>query len=267
VNNNDFSKQLRQFTDGSNNNPLLSQVVDVFNQSEELHTLWQVANVTAVKRLGMTDHGSDHFMLVAKTALKMQRLMRNRKVKMSIQQDFRLSYDHAEVVVLLAALLHDVGMSIHRKGHEEFSLFLADRMVPELLEFLPIHERTIIKSEILHAIIGHRSDGNPLTIEAGIVRVADSLDMTRNRTKLKTGSKLDIHSVSALAIDEVELKAGTNKPILVNIVMNHTAGIFQVDELMKKKVMGSGIEQHLKIMVYMDKGKGKKLFKDFLSSS
>ena len=49
----------------------------------------------------------------------------------------------------------------------------------------------------------------------------------------------------------------------VCITMNHTAGIFQVDELLKKKVMGSGIERHMEIKIYMDKGEGRQLFKDF----
>jgi metal-dependent HD superfamily phosphatase/phosphodiesterase len=45
--------------------------------------------------------------------------------------------------------------------------------------------------------------------------------------------------------------------------MNHTAGIFQVDELLKRKVMGSGIERYLQIKIYIDRGQGRQLFKDF----
>jgi metal-dependent HD superfamily phosphatase/phosphodiesterase len=121
-----------------------------------------------------------------------------------------------------------------------------------------------LTSEVLHAIISHRSDGRPLTVEAGIVRVADALDMSEGRTRFPyQEGKVDIHSVSALAIDDITIKAGRKTPVQVDITMNHTAGIFQVDELLKKKVMGSGIEKYLEIKIFMDKGQGKQLFKDF----
>ncbi len=159
---------------------------------------------------------------------------------------------------------HDVGMSIHRTGHEEFSLFLVNTLLRELLDPWSVVERTIVISEVLHAIISHRSDGKPLTIEAGIVRVADALDMAHGRSRIPyEQGKIDIHSVSAMAIDDVTIKAGKQVPIELDIVMNHTAGIFQVDELLKRKVAGSGIERYLTIKIYMDKGDGKQLFKDF----
>ena len=39
-------------------------------------------------------------------------------------------------------------------------------------------------AEALHAIIGHRRRGDPLTIEAGVVRVADALDMEHGRSRV-----------------------------------------------------------------------------------
>jgi metal-dependent HD superfamily phosphatase/phosphodiesterase len=186
---------------------------------------------------------------------------------MSITRDFDLSEEYAQAVVLLASLLHDLGMSVHRHGHEEYSLFLANSLLREALSFLPTVERTILISETLHAIISHRSDGRPLTIEAGIVRVADALDMTEGRSRIPYElGKVDIHSVSAMAIDEIEIREGKKKPVQINIIMNHTAGIFQVDELLKKKVVGSGIEKYLDIKIFIDKGDGKQLFKDFYES-
>jgi len=245
-------------------NPLLTQILEIVNANIEVQTLWKVVNIHAVKRLSMTDHGPIHFQIVAQNALKLLQIFENKGIKPSIVTDFKMTQDHAEVVVLLASLFHDLGMSVHRKGHEEFSVVLSDRLLHEILAFLPTEERTIIISEVLHAIISHRRDGQPLTIEAGIVRVADALDMSKGRTRLPYfADKLDIHSVSALAIDEIEIKAGKTKPVDVTIVMNHTAGIFQVDDLLKEKVKGSGIEQHLNIKVYIDKGEGRQLFEDF----
>src|SRR3954469_18144238 len=101
------------------NNPILEQILQAVNSNTEIVTLWKVTNVNAVKRLGMTDHGPNHFQIVANNALAIQRLIAQSGVPMSISTDFGLSYQHAEVVVLLTSLLHDVGMSIHRVGHEE----------------------------------------------------------------------------------------------------------------------------------------------------
>lgn len=244
-------------------NALLKKVVELFNTNQEVLTLWKITNVTA-NRLVMTDHGILHFNIVANTALKMARILQQKEVVFSIEKDFDLSYDHAEVVIFLASLCHDLGMSIHRNGHEEFSLFITNSLLREVLSFLPTDERTILISEILHAIISHRSDGKPLTLEAGIVRVADALDMSKGRSRFPYDQhKIDIHKVSALAIDSVEVLAGKKCPLQVNITMNHTAGLFQVDELLKKKVVGSGIEKYTEIRIYIDKGEGKQLFKDF----
>lgn len=245
-------------------NPLLAQVLDLVNNNVEIATLWKITNVNAMKRLGMTDHGPHHFQIVANNALAIQRLMVKNKVQMSICADFGLTENHAEVVVLLTSLLHDAGMSIHRAGHEEFSLFLVNTLLRELLAGWAIDERTIVISEVLHAIISHRSDGKPFTIEAGIVRVADALDMTKGRSRIPyQAGKINIHSVSAMAVDQIHIGPGQKTPVLIEITMNHTAGIFQVDELLKRKVTGSGIEPYLTIEIYMNKNGRRQLFKDF----
>jgi metal-dependent HD superfamily phosphatase/phosphodiesterase len=248
-----------------NKNQLLKKILEIVNSDEEISTLWKITNVTAIQRLGMTDHGISHFYIVANNAMQLTRIMNKKGVVFSICRDYGFSTDHAEVVVLLASLFHDLGMSIHRNGHEEFSLFLANNILHQVLSFLPVAERTILTSETLHAIISHRSDGKPLTIEAGIVRIADALDMSKGRTRFPyEEGKLDIHSVSAMAVDSIEIKSGRATPVQIDITMNHTAGIFQVDELLRKKVMGSGIEKYLEIKIFIDKGKGKQLFKDFV---
>jgi uncharacterized protein len=257
-------EDLSHITVQTEKNELLDKVLQVLNTNDEVRTLWKITNVTAVTRLDMTDHGIMHFQIVANNALEMARLLKKKNVAFSIVKDYGLEYKHVELVVLLASLLHDVGMSIHRQFHEEYSLFLTNNLLREMLTFLPIIERTIVVSEVLHAIISHRSDGKPLTVEAGIVRVADALDMSGGRTRFPyDDDKLDIHSVSALAIDQVEIMAGEKAPIQAEITMNHTAGLFQVDELLKKKVVGSGIEKFLEVRIYINKGEGKQLFKDF----
>ena len=249
------------------NNSLLEKALVVINEDIEIKTLWRILNVNAIDRLEMTDHGPVHFQIVANIALRLARILVKHNVTMNIVKNFELSNDHAELVILLASLFHDLGMSISREGHEGFSLFLANSLLHRTLDFLPIDERTIVTSETLHAIIAHRSGGRPYTIEAGIVRVADALDMSEGRSRIPyQAGKIDIHSVSAAAIDRVEISEGTDKPVQINIMMNNMAGIFQVDELLKQKLVGSGIEKYVIVSAYIEGDPEKKLVKEFENS-
>ena len=235
-------------------NELLENALSKINDDIEVKTLWKIININAIDRLGMSDHGPVHVQIVANIALRLTRILLKHGVEMSITRYYGLSEKYAELVVLLASLFHDLGMSINREGHEEFSLFLANSILHHLLDFLPVEERTIVTSEVLHAIIAHRSGGKPNTVEAGIVRVADALDMSEGRSRIpyQTGN-VDIYSVSAAAIDNIEIVEGEEKPIQINILMNNSAGLFQVDELLKRKLTGSGIEKHVKIRALIER--------------
>ena len=155
-----------------------------------------------------------------------------------------MSHKDAEVIIAGGCLLHDLGMSIHRIDHEAFSLFLAADLLDDLLaEVYEDPERTVIASEVLHAIIGHRKGGRPLTFEAGVVRVADALDMEHGRSRVNVETSLaNIHSLIAAAIDEVRIVPGEQRAVRVEVQMNNSAGVFQVDSLLANKLRGSGLE-------------------------
>lgn len=233
--------------------PTLHQVIDRVNADDELYALWVAQNVNAVDRLGMSDHGPVHMNIVANIALRLARLLHEREVEFSLVKNYgsthNFTFNDVEVVVVLASLLHDVGMSIHRTDHEQYSLFVAQPILKRLLENLyPVSAATILRSETLHAIISHRAGGKPLTVEAGIVRVGDALDMSQGRSRIPfQAGHVNIHSVSAAAVDKVEISHGQERPIRIRIVMNNSAGIFQVDELMKDKLRGSGIEHFVEV--------------------
>lgn len=245
-------------------NDILEQTLERINASVEVKTLWRVMNVNAIERLGMSDHGQVHFQIVANSALRILRILRKHNVEASITKNFGLDFRYAEVVVFLASVCHDLGMSISRDGHEEFSLFVTNGILHKLLDFLDEEKRTIVISETLHAIISHRAGGKPLTIEAGIVRVADSLDMTKGRARISYDAGLvDIHSVSANAIERVEIREGKEVPIEIEIVMTNPAGIFQVDELMGSKLLRSGVEKFIKVRIYLNQQESQNLFKEY----
>jgi metal-dependent HD superfamily phosphatase/phosphodiesterase len=235
-------------------NPTLQSILDRVNADDDLYATWRCANVNAVDRLGMSDHGPVHVQIVANIGLRLFRLLISRQVVPSVVQYHELSVEDAEVIVVLACLLHDVGMSIHRDDHERYSLFLADDKLKELLaDVYPTATRRVMISEILHAIIAHRADGRPLTLEAGIVRVADALDMAKGRSRIPfEAGKVNIHSVSAAAIDRVSIGPGETRPIRIAIHMNNSAGIFQLDGLLKEKLHGSGLEPYVEIEATID---------------
>jgi metal-dependent HD superfamily phosphatase/phosphodiesterase len=241
-------------------NPKLQQVIARVNEHHELQALWRICNVTAVDRLHMSDHGPVHVQIIANIALRLLRLLVESGVEPSIVRDYSLEHIDAEVVVVLATLLHDIGMSIHRDDHERYSLFLAAPLIKELLSGVyddPI--KTVMASEILHAIIAHRAGGRPLTLEAGIVRVADALDMSKGRSRIPfEAGALNIHSVSAAAIEGLEIERGEHKPVRLRVRMSNSAGVFQLDQLLRDKLQGSGLEPHIEVEAFIE-GEEKKL--------
>jgi metal-dependent HD superfamily phosphatase/phosphodiesterase len=246
----------------SRGNPRVEKLIERINADDELYALWLAANVNAVERLGMTDHGPVHVKIVMNIAVKLLRVLTEHGVQPSVVANYGMGVDDAEVVVVLAALLHDVGMSIHRKDHEEFSLFVAQPIVRRLLEGIyPLGQATILRSEVLHAIIGHRSGGNPMTVEAGIVRVADALDMAKGRSRISMGIEgtMSIHSISAAAIEAVHIESGETKPVRIRVEMSNSAGIFQLDQLFREKLSGSGLEAYVEVEAQIEGEEEKRL--------
>ncbi|HKJ01397.1 MAG TPA: HD domain-containing protein [Longimicrobiales bacterium] len=245
-------------------NAKLRRIIEHVNGDDALYGLWIAANVNAMERLGMTDHGPVHVKIVMNLAVRMLRLLVEAGVEPSVVTHYAMDRDDAEVVVALAALLHDLGMSIHRSDHESFSLFVAQDKLKEILpQVYDERHATILRAEILHAIISHRSGGKPLTLEAGVVRIADALDMAKGRSRIPFASgSLSIHSVSAAAIEGITLERGTEKAICVTVNMSNSAGLFQLDQLLSEKLKGSGLEQHLEVLVRLGEEE-KPLLTDF----
>jgi metal-dependent HD superfamily phosphatase/phosphodiesterase len=235
-------------------NRKLAALLERVNGDLQLKAWWHVSNVNAVKRLEINDHSWVHIQIVANIALKLLRQLTKHGVEPAVVRDYGMSRDDAEIVVVLGALLHCVGMSIHREGHEDWSLFLADPKLHELLAGLYEEpDLTVISCEVLGAITSHREDGKPLTLEAGVVRVADALDMAKGRSRIPfEHGRVSIHSLSAAAIEEVAIKDGESTPVLIEVTMNNSSGVYQVDELLKAKLRGSGLEPYVEVIARID---------------
>jgi uncharacterized protein len=244
----------------SRGNRKLEALLEAANGDERVKGWWHMQQVFA-DRLGMSDHSWVHIQVVLNVALRLFRLLAKRGVEPAMVADHLMRERDAEVVIAAACLFHDTGMSIHRTDHESYSLFLAAQALPGLLaDVYAEPERTVIVAEALHAIIGHRRRGDPITIEAGIVRVADALDLAQGRSRVPFENRRpNIHSLSAAAIDSVEIKAGDERAVTIEIAMNNSAGIFQVDELLATKLRGSGLEQHVEVVARIDAEHEKRL--------
>jgi len=247
-------------------NGKLEKVIKKIQNHGRLNGLWTIANVNAVDRLGINDHGPVHSKIVANSALRMFRLIHDSGVKSSVEKSHNLAKEDAEIVIVLAAAFHDLGHAVHRVHHEEFGIGLADSLVTDLLEGIyGGFDLGIMEGEVLHACYAHGTEMETLTLEAGAVKVADALDMEQGRARIpfKEG-ELTIHSVSATAIEQVSVRPGKNKPVEIVIEMSNSAGIFQLDNLFKPKLENSGIRKHIEVTVEVGEEEAeKKIIEDY----
>jgi uncharacterized protein len=234
-------------------NRRLERLFDAANRDRRLQAWWYMQQVNADRR-DMSDHSAVHVRIVVNIALRLFRLLHRAGIEPAMVGEHGMTARDAEVVIAAACLVHDTGMSIHRADHEQYSLFLAADRLPLLLEGIYEEpELTVVMSEALHAVIGHRRRGDPFTMEAGVVRVADALDMASGRSRIPFETRRpNIHSISAAAIDAVKIEPGEEKAVRVEIEMNNSSGLFQVDELLATKLRGSGIEEHIEVVAEID---------------
>jgi metal-dependent HD superfamily phosphatase/phosphodiesterase len=241
-------------------NRRLESLLTAANGDLRLQGWWYMQQVNADRR-DMSDHSWVHIQIVVNIALRLFRLLNRAGVEPAMVATHGMKPHDAEVVIAAACLFHDTGMSIHRTDHEQYSLFLAADRMPLLLDGVYEEpELTVVVSEALHAVIGHRRVGDPITMEAGVVRVADALDMASGRSRIPFETRRpNIHSISAAAIDEITIEPGEERAVRIEVAMNNSSGLFQVDELLATKLRGSGIEEHIEVVAEIDAEHEKRL--------
>ena len=231
-------------------NAKLKHVIGEVKKDVRLWTFLKCANVMAIDRMSYTDHGPTHVKIVANLALKILRTLIEYKVVPSIVENYGMKNEDAEVVVVLGSIFHDLGMIAARDGHEQISALLSEGFLRRYLQQIYNEEESaILTSEVLHAVVSHEVTRKPLTVEAGIVSVADALDMEEGRARIPfEAGKVDIHSVSALAIERVEIQEGKEKPVTIRIIMSNPAGVFQIDQLLKPRIENSGLKNLIHVL-------------------
>ena len=104
------------------------------------------------------------------------------------------------------------------------------------------------------------TDPQPDALEVGTT--ATKAVKGRSRIPFEAG-EVNIHSVSAAAVDAVDIETGEVKPVRISITMTNAAGLFQLDELLKDKLKGSGLEPYIEVAATIKGETDKRLFQTF----
>lgn len=217
---------------------------DILLDDQEVQHLQEYANVVSIKRLGYNDHGPVHMRTVVLNALVMAELMHGAGIPLSLESDDAGTYEDSLVALLLAGMLHDVGMSIGRADHEHdgvwISLPIMDRVLARLYGD-DVGRRVVVRSLAVECIVGHMATQRVHSLEAGLILIADGCDMEKGRARIPmmiaTESRVgDIHKYSASAIENVSIQRGAERPIRITVEMKATVGFFQVEEVLLHKI-------------------------------
>lgn len=217
---------------------------NIMQHDEGIKAIHDYANTVSISRIGLNDHGPVHMKTVCYNALKMLNILHDAKVATSLERESVGSFADSVSAVMIAALLHDAGMTIARKGHEMYSGIVTYNIIKEiLLNVLPddVKRRTIIQSVAMEGIIGHMATNPIHSVEAGLILIADGCDMTKGRARIPLEiptkpAEGDIHKYSANSIEKVRIHHGVERPIKIDVHMRSEVGLFQVEEVLIPKI-------------------------------
>ena len=230
------------------------EMYQYLKNSPKVQSYLRTANRMAVSRLGYTDHGPIHAEVATWNAIKIFNILDD-TFRPNVVAEGIGDTDDGRLIVLASTYLHDIGMTVHREEHYQASLQLAVPILEPKLEAIYSDPAlaTDILSFIMHGIYSHDDDTQCLTLEAGITKLGDGSDLTKGRTIVPYHKgKVDIHSVSALAINNVILEPGKKKPLRITVAMDNPAGVFQVQAVLEKKIRTSGLRDHVQIEVLVN---------------
>ena len=240
------TESLNYIIDSLKNYPKAKECFEILVNDPELRADWDLANFIAVKKLKYNDHGEVHAKIVCASALKMLDILLEKGIKPDFMKEGGGDKDDEHLIVTSAALLHDIGNQIYREDHPLHSSYLAipilDRVLPKFYDDL--ENRTEVRGFILNSIYAHDADVPDLIVEAALVGIGDATDMTKGRGRMAYDlGSLSIHTISALSIERVLILKGEEKPIEIVIEMSNSSGIFQVQEILGKKIIGGPLEE------------------------
>lgn len=218
-------------------------------------------NVT--NSLGFNEHGEEHARVVAANSLRILDLFYKAKIVPSFVESYKGSIRDSAVIVFLAGYLHDIGVAVHKDKHHMHSVPLAIPIVERCLSHAGYAGPKFVqmKAAVLQAIYAHESHVEHPSLESSIICLADGTDITKDRIMRmfdKSGEKL--HPVTGKSIDKVAIERGVDKPVIIEVRLNHRSGLALIDDMLGRKLEGSGIKQYVKVMARVkEAGKEKAL--------
>jgi metal-dependent HD superfamily phosphatase/phosphodiesterase len=233
---------------------------------EEIQAIQEYANDVSIVRLGFNDHGPVHMRTVALNAIVMMGLLRQAGIKTSLETEGVGGFEDSLTAVILAAMFHDLGMSIGRQDHEIHSAYMAAPLLDRILsEVYPesIQKKVMIRSLALEGISGHMGNRTIHSLEAGVIQIADGCDMTKGRARIPIALGYapragHIHQYSANSIEEVKLLEGEEKPIRIEVFMSSEVGYFQVEEVLLGKIAASTAKPYIELFAQVQGGEQKR---------
>jgi metal-dependent HD superfamily phosphatase/phosphodiesterase len=233
--------------------PRAGRIYELLLKDKRVNAHWNLSNYLTVGKLNYNDHGPIHARVTGAYAMQLMDLLVESNTPMDVVNSGAGEFDDAFLVALAGVMLHDMGNALHRTGHEGMGVIIAQPILRDLL--LQIYEdeeqRALMMDFILSAIHCHDMSPAPLYMEGGVVAVADGCDMTKGRARMPFDlGKLDIHSVSALAIEEVNInRSSSGVPVEIEVCISNSAGIFQVEETLVKKINATPLRNHVMVHV------------------
>ncbi|MCX6648595.1 MAG: phosphohydrolase [Candidatus Bathyarchaeota archaeon] len=231
--------------------PRVRRVFDILEGDTEVQTYLRMSNEMVVKRMNYNDHGPVHARIAAGSSLEILDRI-SRVAEPTTVANGICDLEGAKLITMAGSYLHDIGNSVHRIDHIMHSCYLAAPILDRVYStvYPGNHELVLkMKCETLHAIYAHEDPIMALSIEAGAAKVADGTDMAEGRARIPyRGGKVDMHSISATSIKKVDIDEGRDKPVSIKIYMDNPAGVFQIEEVIGKKVETSGLSKYVELV-------------------
>ena len=230
-------------------------VIRLLLQDDEVQMAQEYANTVSIVRLGFNDHGPVHMRTVVNNAMIMLMLLQKANVRTSLEKDECGDFEDSLIAVICASMLHDLGMGVGRQDHELMSVFFALPIIERILAEVygdDLRKRVMVRALSVEGISGHMGARTIHSLEAGVVQVADGCDMTKGRARIPIALGLapkagHIHQYSANSIEGVQINAGQEKPIRLDVFMSNESGFFQVEEVLLKKIAGSTAKPYIEL--------------------
>jgi metal-dependent HD superfamily phosphatase/phosphodiesterase len=230
--------------------PKTQRMWDALKDDPYVNGLWEMSDYIVKYKMHFNDHGDTHAKVVASNALKILDILVKKGISIDTVHDGIGDLDDAYLIIMTAGLLHDIGNQVKRGQHYVISVILSIPILDHLLSEIygdPM-KRAMVRGSILHCIGTHMEDVKSYTLEASIIKIADGTDITKGRSRLDFDPEsINIHTVSASSIGEVIIAEGRERPVVIRVRMINSAGVFQVQEILCKKLQMGVVSPYIEI--------------------